>query len=131
MTSPKARSSYSIHRAGVLLPLCVMVIATSCNYFKREEKHLPPEKMRALLLDINIAESYSTMVKDSTRKIGSKSTDSLAAYYKTIFEHHHITKGAFDTSLAWYKQHPAEFDSVLASAVKIAMRWRDSAAKKK
>ncbi|WP_345078640.1 DUF4296 domain-containing protein [Nemorincola caseinilytica] len=120
-----------LNRVMAFLLLCGIAGMASCTYFdKSKDNHLPREKMRSILLDLSIAESYSAIVKDTTRKPGVKSPDSLAAYYKIIFDKHHMTKGTFDSSLAWYKQHPTEFDSLLTSIIPTATRWRDSAAKK-
>ena len=126
MTHLPLPSSFLSRRLAVLLLILAGSIA-SCNYFQLKEDHLPADKMRDILLDINIAETYSSMVKDSLRKPGVKSPDSLASFYRIIFDRHHITRGAFDTSLAWYKLHPTEFDSLLGSMIPPATRWRDSA----
>jgi hypothetical protein len=89
------------------MPLLFLI---SCK--EKEAGHLPPELMQKVLLDVNIAEAYSTFVKDSTYKGGMKNLDSLAAYYKRIFDHHHITQQQFNTSLDYYKQNIDEFDTV-------------------
>jgi len=69
--------------------------------------------MEKVLLDVQLAEVYSTMAsKDSTQLQGLKNNDSLAVYYKEIFTHHHIDANQFMTSLDWYRAHPEELDSV-------------------
>src|SRR5437899_1395819 len=74
--------------------------------------HLSPDLMKKILKDINIAESYSLVVKDSLHKGGSKNIDSLAVYYKDIFAHYKITAAQFTESLNWYKENPDDLDSV-------------------
>ncbi len=74
--------------------------------------HLSPKLMELVLQDVNLAESYSTMLKDCTHKVGAKNYDSLAVYYKLIFEHYNITPEQFSQSLNWYKSHPDNLDSV-------------------
>lgn len=68
--------------------------------------------MEKLLLDLNLAESYCVMVKDSMHHGGTKNLDSLAVYYKTIFAHYNITDEQFTENLEWYKNHPADLDSI-------------------
>ncbi len=82
----------------------------SCK--KDDADHLPPQKMEQVLMDISIAETYSTMLHDNSHPPGSKNTDSLTSYYKDIFAHHHITREQFKTSLAWYRAHPDDLDTV-------------------
>lgn len=75
--------------------------------------HLPAQKMEEILLDIHLAEAYSTMVpKDSTVRITDKNLDSLSVYYKEVFDSHNITRQQFLSSMKWYKEHPVELDSI-------------------
>ena len=80
--------------------------------------------MEKVLLDVNVAESYSAMVKDSLHRVGSKNTDSLTAYYKDIFAHHKITAEQFSTSLNWYKAHPAQLDSIYNNMIPVVQKWQ-------
>jgi hypothetical protein len=109
---------------GILLTL------VACNDADKQP-HLSKEKMRAILLDINIAESYSSMVRDTINRIGAKNPDSLAAFYKAIFDHHKISREEYETSLAWYKSNPAEMDSLFSSLIPVATAWQDSIKNKK
>ena len=94
-----------------ILGICVFI---SCkNGLKGSSTdHLPPKVMEKLLMDINLAESYCVMVKDSMHRGGTKNLDSLAAYYKTIFAHYNITEAQFTQNLEWYKNHPADLDTI-------------------
>jgi hypothetical protein len=89
--------------------------------------HLPQKEMQSLLLDINIAEAYSAMEKDSVYKGGGKNIDSLAIFYKDIFAHYNITQAQFDQSLTWYKSNPDELDSIYNNNLKILSRWQAKA----
>ena len=75
------------------------------------DAHLPQKLMQKVLLDMTLAEGYSTMLKDSLHKAGTKNYDSLAVFYKDIFAHHKISQEQFTESLDWYKGHPEEMDS--------------------
>jgi hypothetical protein len=74
---------------------------------------IPRETMQRLLLDINIAEVYSGMTKDTLHKPGTKNADSLTAFYTDVFAHHHVTRDEFEKAMAWYKAHPDEMDSLV------------------
>ena len=61
------------------MPAVFMVAAfASCE--DSQKGILSKDKMQAVLLDINIAEVYSTMSEDSTHPRGEKNPDSLALY---------------------------------------------------
>lgn len=64
-------------------------------------------------MDINMAETYSAMVKDSLHRLNAKNMDSLAVYYTAVFNHYGITEEQFTRSMAWYQAHPDDLDSVL------------------
>jgi len=75
--------------------------------------HLPPKTMGKLLVDIHLAEAYSSLVKkDSANIWAQKNYDSLASYYKDILAHYNITQEQFGQSMDWYRTHPADLDSI-------------------
>ena len=86
--------------------------------------HLSPKLMQLVLEDINLAESYSTMLKDSTHRTGTKNFDSLAIYYKMIFQHYNISPEQFAQSLDWYKSHPDNLDSVYTKVTTNVTKWQ-------
>ncbi len=100
-----------------------------CCKNKDTAYHLPPEKMQQIMLDINVAEVYSGMVKDSVHPRELKNPDSIAAFYKTIFTHHGVTLDQFNRSLAWYKARPDDMDSLYASMIPVVERWMGATAK--
>jgi len=94
-----------------LIALCaVCIVLASCH--RNMGNHIPPKVMSKVLYDINIAESYSIILKDSLHKNGVKNTDSLAGFYKDIFAHYNITQQQFETSMTWYTEHPEDLDSM-------------------
>jgi hypothetical protein len=100
-----------------LLPVLVFtsLLFAACQ---KDQPHLPAEKMKAILTDIYIAESYSMVItQDSTKPGTQKNADSLARFYAEIFQHHHITQQEFTNSMRWYEQHPDELDSVFAKMI--------------
>jgi hypothetical protein len=97
------------------LAVIVAVLVFGCKHKTGTgNTHLPQKQMQKVLLDMTLAEGYSTMNKDSLHKTSTKNYDSLAVYYKDIFAHHKITEEQFNESLDWYKGHPEEMDSTYA-----------------
>lgn len=96
-------------RLPVLLTIFLATLA-SCS--KMSSEHLPYAKMEAVMMDMSIAEAYSTKTKDNANFGGTKNLDTLAIYYKEILAHHNLTQEQFTQSLTWYKHHPDDMDSV-------------------
>jgi hypothetical protein len=99
----------------IFLALSLTVFG-SCSH--REQQHLSPEKMEQIMLDINLAEAYSTIVKpDTVKPRQERNLDSLAVFYQSVLKHHGITKEDFEQSLEWYKHNPEQLDSVYADMI--------------
>ncbi|HXS36257.1 MAG TPA: DUF4296 domain-containing protein [Flavipsychrobacter sp.] len=95
----------------LLLPLAI----TACT---PKSDHIPPKQMKKIMLDINLAESYSSISKkDTAHKIAIKNPDSLAFYYKEILAHYKISQQEFAQSMQWYKEHPEDLDSIYAAII--------------
>ncbi len=92
--------------------LTTLVFVSSCK--DDERYHAPKEKMVDILTDIHFAETYSTMVNDTSLHTTNKNIDSLGKYYKSILEHHDITLEQFKSSMEWYADNTEELDSVYA-----------------
>lgn len=95
------------------LSLCSLILCAGLLACKEEKYHLPPDKMENVLLDIQLAEVYSTMAGfDTVNNIPAKSNDSLAKYYREVLQHHNITLDQFKKSLDYYRQTPDQLDSM-------------------
>jgi hypothetical protein len=66
--------------------------------------------MEKILMDVHLAESYSTLFTDSIHT--GKNKDTLAVLYKDLFQHYRITQDDFEKALEWYRLHPEEMDSL-------------------
>lgn len=95
-----------------LLILLFVTAAISCK--KHSSDHLPPKTMEQVLLDINMAEALSSLGRTTNHFGGAKNPDSLASFYNDVFTHYKITQKEFTESMAWYKNHPDELDTVYA-----------------
>lgn len=106
---------------AVVVALSLLVAVSGCK--NKIAGHMPAEEMKQTLLDINLAEAYCIMVKDSLHRGGTKNYDSLAVYYQEIFAHHKITQDEFLESLAWYKNHPDELDTIYNYMIPKVTEW--------
>lgn len=97
--------------------IAAIMLAASCGLSSDDKPPVPAEKMQQLLLDLHVAEVYSSMLDDSLHQSRNKNFDSLGVFYADVFAHHHITRDEFDKAIAWYKQHPAEMDSLYKNMV--------------
>lgn len=68
------------------------------------------EQMAQILADIHIAEYYSQGKGDLPAF--KRNTDSLAAYYKSILQHHGISLDSFKMAYDWFAEHPVAMDSL-------------------
>lgn len=92
----------------------------SCKVTPNSTPPVPAEKMQKVLLDLHVAEVYSSMLDDSLHQARNKNMDSLAGYYSDVFAHHHITREEFAQGVEWYKKHPSEMDSLYKNLVRAA-----------
>lgn len=116
-----ARERYRAEIKVFALALFLLVAASACK--STVSSHLTPAKMQQALLDINLAEAYCIMVKDSLHHGGTKNFDSLAVYYQEILTHHNITQEEFSESLSWYKNHPDELDTIYNYMIPKVADW--------
>lgn len=114
------RNSYRL----VTLLVCFSCCTTSCKLPEKEPNHISPDIMTKLMVDIHMAETYSTMVKDSINSNGKKNPDSLAVFYKDILAHYDVTMEQFSKSLEWYKAHPNDMDTLYNNMIPILTKMQ-------
>jgi len=98
-----------------LLTLLLSIQWTACGSSDKEKsKHLPDDKMEAVLTDIYLAEAYASSIPvDSTLKPKPpKNLDSLALFYTVILDKHKISYDDFAKSMDWYRNNPGQLDSI-------------------
>lgn len=83
----------------------------------KEQAPIPPEQLSAILIEVHLAEAYSSLMHRDTAAGTAKNLDSLGIYYKHILSKHKLTPRAFDSVVQWYRFHPAQMDSVYAKVV--------------
>ena len=113
-----------------LLIFLSCLFMASCH-IRTNDNHLSPAKMGRIILDIQLAESYSTIIgRDSIYKGNEKNLDSLARFYKEILAHHKVSQQEFSSSLDWYRTHPEMLDSVYNSIIPEITKMQAIAEKK-
>lgn len=97
------------YRLTVVLLFAALLF--SCNSMK-EKPPIADDKMEQLLIDLQMAEVYSSITRDSVNNVTTKNMDTLAAYHKDILKHHNLTQEQFHTIVTWYKDHSEKLDSI-------------------
>jgi hypothetical protein len=99
----------------------LIILGTICllGACKKEEAHLPPDRMVPILADLHLADAYSNMVRDSLHPNAEKNYDSLALWTTRIFAHYKTTAKDFNKSLDWYRDRPIELDSLFAAVIPV------------
>lgn len=87
----------------------------SCH--QKEQPPISREKMADVVLDLHLAEVYSSIARDSAYSVSAKKMDSLAVYYKDVLHHHNISEEQYTAIVNWYKINPQELDSVYAKVI--------------
>jgi hypothetical protein len=78
----------------------------------QETPPIPEEKMKKVLVDIHLAETYSQGLGDSVANKFEKNSDSLTGFYTSILKHYDLSFKDFNKALDWYKKRPVKLDSL-------------------
>lgn len=95
--------------------LLALLLLVACKQDKND--HLPADKMEKVLIDIQLAEVYSTMAGKDSVHTELKNNDSLAVFYREVLDHHGLTLEQFEKSLDWYREHPDKLDTVFVRSI--------------
>lgn len=78
---------------------------------------VPADKMTKILLDIQIAETYSMGLGDSVTNKFEKNYDSLGIFYHSIFKRYNVSFEEFKEAMQWYEKRPPMMDSLLTNVI--------------
>lgn len=101
--------------SNTLIVVILFFSLFSCRK-KKENPPIPPQKLAQIIVDIQIAESYSKGLdadKDSSLTHFTKNTDSLYRFYSSILHHYNLSLENFNDAVVWYQNHPNNMDSLL------------------
>ncbi|KAA5532279.1 DUF4296 domain-containing protein [Taibaiella lutea] len=76
-----------------------------------------PEKMSKVLLDMQIAETYSLGLGDSVTNKFEKNYDSLSVFYRSVLKKYDISFEDFKDAMQWYEARPLKMDSLLSNVL--------------
>ena len=88
---------------------------TSCKRIE-EKPPISMEKMKKVLLDLQIAETYSVGLNFDTLSPGNKfkkNYDSLSVFYGAVLNHHDLSITDFKEAMKWYENKPVLMDSLV------------------
>lgn len=98
----------------LLLALPFALLSCHLSLSPKEDPPIEPKKMEQILLDLHMAEVYSSLTHDSVQLVSVKNMDSLAAYHTDILAHHNISQQEFGDVVQWYREHAPQLDSLYA-----------------
>jgi hypothetical protein len=102
-----------------LFIVVLLLVACGENKALRPAELLSMDVFTAVMLDVQIAEGIKTQRAAGNRFADSQADDAYAA----VFEKHGISKEAFLTTYAWYRENPDQmelvFETVLDSLSKL------------
>jgi hypothetical protein len=99
-----------------LAALAALLATASC---RKEDAHLPPQKLAPVLAELHLADVYCGMLQQPGEPSHGKNLDSLASWTRQILAAHHLSREAFTQSMDWYRDRPAELDSLYAKVLPI------------
>lgn len=91
--------------------MMLAILLAACSNNSKDEAPIAMPKMEKILIDLHMAEVYSTMLDTGMNRRNEKNIDSLAVFYKDVLQHHNVSLEQFKEGMAWYKAHPGEIDS--------------------
>ncbi|MBW8685468.1 DUF4296 domain-containing protein [Chitinophaga rhizophila] len=98
-----------------IIAVCLVLLITACGEADKVPADvLPKEKMRDVLLDMNLADSYAGLEEDGISVVVSDSVrkERLKVYYRQILDLHKLTPQEFDHSFKYYESHPDKLKNI-------------------
>lgn len=97
-----------------IIAVCLVLLITACGEADKVPKDvLSKEKMRDVLLDLNMADAYAGQSEDGGLVLSdSIRVSRLKVYYRQILDLHKLTPEEFNHSYKYYEAHPNKFKSV-------------------
>src|SRR5690606_4364141 len=104
---------------SIVVFLALMIVSCKDNPGKAP---VPPDKMSAILFDMQAAEAYSAYIDEKTHP-SKKNLDTLAVYYAAVFQKHNLDLQQWDEAIDWYLKQPDLWQQVLQSVADSAMKY--------
>jgi hypothetical protein len=103
------------------IALLLFILFTNSCKSKKPQPPIPEKTMEKVIVDIQLAESYSLGISSDTGRESitrfQKNTDSLFNFYSAILNHYDLSYATFREAVDWYKNHPDNLDTLLSGAI--------------
>lgn len=96
--------------------VALLLLQTGCKSLP-DNPPVATDKMSKILLDMQIAETYSLGLGDSVTNKFEKNYDSLGVFYRSIFKKYDISFEDFKDAMKWYEERPPKMDSLLSGVL--------------
>lgn len=98
-------------RLAILPALCVFLVCC-----RQDRPPLGDAEMIPVVMDLHLADAYSTQVRDTARPGYEKNYDSLSVWTLRVLGQHKISREDFIASMDWYRDHPDRLKTLYEAA---------------
>lgn len=98
-------------RLAVFSACCILL--ASC---RQNRPRLSQSEMIPVVMDLHLADAYSTQVRDTSKPGYEKNYDSLSVWTLRILAQNKVSKEDFNASMDWYRDHPDQLKLLYEAA---------------
>ena len=106
----------------LLLIATLLIWAAACNPSRPPRDLISQEDLVPILVDFHMVYSIQSTTEFRTY---SRQFDTIDTY-SYIFDKHGVNKAMFDSTIAWFSQHPKQFTEVYDHVVMVLTQRSDS-----
>lgn len=103
----------------ILSFLIIFCVVSSCKRLV-EPPPVSMDKMKMVLLDLQLSETYSVGLNHDTLRPANrfkKNQDSLTLFYASVLHHYNMTNVEFKNAMKWYEMNPPMMDSLISMTI--------------
>lgn len=105
----------------VLLSFLLLLSASSCT---EERPPMSEAELLPLIIELHLADAYSTQVRDTLHPGQDKNYDSLAVWTLRILKRHQVSQQDFSAGMDWFRDHPDRLQKLYEAAADSLERMR-------
>ncbi len=94
-------------------------VVAACMLLCSCAKERPPvseDKMLPLIVELHMADAFSTQIRDTLHKNWEKNYDSLSVWTLRILERNDMSQAEFSEAMDWYRDHPDQLQALYERA---------------
>lgn len=107
----------------LVLSFAISLQIMSCKSLP-DNPPIPQKDMSAILLDMQIAETYSQGLGDSVTNKFEKNYDSLNGFYSSVLKKYKISFEDFEEAMDWYQSRPVLMDSLMKNTIELMAKTK-------